>query len=284
MNIFAKYFLVLFGAGVLTYVLTPLFRKFAWSIGLIAEPGGRRIHAKSTPLTGGIALFLGMHLACIPIFCCSYWGELDGHMNVHWWFVLLALSSVLLLLGILDDKLELRASIKFIGQVAVAVAAYFSGVHIGTLSGIELHPVLDMLLTVFWFVGFMNAFNLIDGMDGLAAGLGAIAATGMAAIFIYRGYPSNTLIMLALTGSCLAFLRYNFSPATIFLGDSGSMFIGFTLAFVALLTNSKSTTLAAIGIPMLAIGVPILDTLLAVWRRSIRARLSDGGDEGKISK
>jgi hypothetical protein len=106
----------------------------------------------------------------------------------------------------------------------------------------------------------------------------------MAAIFIFRGFPANTLVMLALAGSCLAFLRYNFSPASIFLGDSGSMFIGFVLAFVALITNSKSTTLAAIGIPMLAIGVPVIDTLLAVWRRSIRARLHVKGDSGKITK
>jgi UDP-N-acetylmuramyl pentapeptide phosphotransferase/UDP-N-acetylglucosamine-1-phosphate transferase len=285
MNIFIKYFLVLFSSVAVTYFLTPLVRKIGMSLGLVAEPGGRRMHKKPTPLTGGIAVFAGMHLASLCIFCGSSWGGLDGHLNFHWWLLLLMLSSVLLLIGLLDDKLELRPAIKLFGQAAVAVAAYFCGVHLGTLAGIHLSPFFDLILTVLWFLIFINAFNLIDGMDGLAAGLGAIAATGMAAIFIVRGFPTNTLVMLALAGSCLAFLRYNFSPASIFLGDSGSMFIGFVLAFVALITNSKSTTLAAIGIPMLAIGVPVLDTLLAVWRRSIRARLKNvSGDSGKITK
>lgn len=283
MNIFIKYILVLFGAGGITYILTPLMRKIAWKVGLLAEPGGRRVHDKTTPLTGGIAVFMGMHLACTLVFCGSQWGVLDGHMNLHWWRVLLLLSSVVLLLGVLDDKLELSPSIKLFGQVAIAVSAYFSGIHIGEFAGISLNPLFDIMMTVLWFLGFMNAFNLIDGMDGLASGLGAIAATGMAVIFVYRGYPSNTLVMLALTGSCLAFLRFNFSPATIFLGDAGSMFIGFVLAFVALLTNSKSTTIAAIGIPMLAIGVPVLDTLLAIWRRSIRAGLHVDDGSGKIT-
>ena len=283
MNVFIKYFIVFFCSVAVTYIVTPLVRKIAFSVGLLAIPSGRRTHDKTTPLTGGIAVFIGMHLACAVVFFGSSWGDLAGHMNLQRWLLLLSLSSVLLLLGVLDDKLELRPSVKLIGQVAVAVAAYFSGVNINTFAEISLYPVVDMALTILWFIGFMNAFNLIDGMDGLAAGLGVIAATGMAAIFIFRGYPSNTLVMLALAGSCLAFLRYNFSSATIFLGDSGSMFIGFTLAFVALLTNSKSTTLAAIGIPMLAIGVPILDTLLAIWRRSIRARLKKG-DQGKITK
>jgi len=284
MNVFIKYFLVIFCSVVVTYLLTPLVRKMGWKLGVLAEPGGRRVHNKPTPVTGGIAVFAGMHLTCFFVFCCQTWGKLDGHMDFHWWLLLLSLSSVLLLLGLLDDKLELSPSVKLIGQVAVAAAAYFSGIHIGTFFGITLYPIFDLILTVLWFLCFINAFNLIDGMDGLASGLGAIAATGMAVIFIYRGFPANTLVMLALAGSCLAFLRYNFSPASIFLGDSGSMFIGFVLAFVALLTNSKSTTLAAIGIPMLAIGVPVLDTLLAIWRRSIRARLNVKGDAGKVTK
>ncbi len=283
MNIFTKYLLVLFISFAATYLLVPFMRMWGWKTKLLAEPGGRRQHKKATPLTGGIAVFAGMHLACAFIFLFNSWGDIEGHMTLYWWGIMLAISTVLLLIGILDDKFELTPLVKLIGQIAVALTAYFAGIHIRMLLGVHLPVVPDMILTVLWFLGFMNAFNLIDGMDGLASGLGAISSAGMAAIFIYRGYPANTLVMFALLGSCLAFLRYNFFPATIFLGDSGSMFIGFVLAYVSLLTNSKSTTIATMAIPMLAIGVPILDTLLAIWRRSIRARLYKNSDVGKIT-
>jgi UDP-GlcNAc:undecaprenyl-phosphate/decaprenyl-phosphate GlcNAc-1-phosphate transferase len=124
-------------------------------------------------------------------------------------------------------------------------------------------------------VAMMNAFNLIDGMDGLASGLAAIAALGMCGALLLQRQPADVLVLLALLGSCLAFLRYNFHPASIFLGDAGSLFIGFALAAIALDTGSKGTAVAAIGMPLLAVGVPMFDTFLAVWRRAVR-RL-DGG-------
>lgn len=126
------------------------------------------------------------------------------------------------------------------------------------------------MATVFWFLAFINAFNLIDGIDGLATGLAVIAAAGIGGSFLFRHVPGDALVLFGFMGACLAFLRYNFQPASIFLGDSGSMFLGFTLAAIATGTGAKGTALTAIGVPLLAVGVPLLDTLLAVWRRAAR--------------
>jgi len=123
----------------------------------------------------------------------------------------------------------------------------------------------------------MNAFNLIDGMDGLAAGLGIVAAAGVGVSLLFRHQPGDVLMCLALAGACLGFLRHNFHPATVFMGDTGSMFIGCTIASLALGTSSKGTTMASIGVPILAVGVPMLDAGLAVWRRSVRSLLQNDG-------
>ena len=129
---------------------------------------------------------------------------------------------------------------------------------------------LNLVVTVAWILILVNAFNLIDGMDGLAVGLAVISSCGIAGSLLFRHLPGDALILIGLIGSCLAFLRYNYYPAKIFLGDSGSMFLGFTLATIALGTASKGTAMATIGIPLLAVGVPIFDTILAIWRRSVR--------------
>ena len=160
--------------------------------------------------------------------------------------------------------------VKLIGQVGVAVLAWSAGLRMGNLAGWELPVWTDLIFTTACYVGVVNAFNLVDGMDGLATGLASIASVGLIGFFLFLRQPSNTLVMLSLLGASVAFLRYNFSPAKVFLGDSGSMFVGFVFTAVALSSNIKTTALASLGVPLLAVGVPVLDTLLAVWRRSLR--------------
>ena len=132
---------------------------------------------------------------------------------------------------------------------------------------------VNCALTIFWIVGAINAFNLIDGLDGLAAGLALIASLGLAGTMFFREMSGAAIPFLALSGACLGFLRYNFNPATVFLGDTGSMFLGLTLAVLPLVTASKQELVASIGVPLIVLGIPIFDTVIAIWRRSIRAAL-----------
>ena len=209
---------------------------------------------------------------------------LQNHPNAIVWR-LIALSGAIVAVGLADDKFSLPPLVKLAGQVAVALGAFFwCGVGFRSVSFFSEIPAwLDCAMTVLWIVGAINAFNLIDGLDGLATGLALIASVGMGGSQAFIGSPQSMLVHCAFAGGCLAFLRYNFNPASVFLGDAGSMFIGFFLSTVPLLMKSGDSLFVSIGVPLLAMGVPIFDTSLAIIRRSIRAVLSreqNGSDEG----
>lgn len=280
-EVYAKY---LFAGGVgfvVAYLFTLPVARLARSVGMIDHPGGRRIHATATPRGGGIAVYLGFHAACATMFLLP-WSTFSGTIGFYWWWRVLPVSTLMLCVGLMDDLYGLRPWYKLFGQIGVAVLAYAVGIRFGVLLGSELPLWGDLILTVFWLLVFMNAFNLIDGMDGLASGLAVIAAVGMAGALFMRRQAADVLILLGLAGACLGFLRFNFHPARVFLGDAGSMFIGFILGAVALNTGSKGTAVAMVGMPLLAAGIPIFDTLLAIWRRAVRsaARKGNGGSNG----
>ncbi len=275
-----KYFLVPSISLAVVVVLTPMLRTLFRALGIMDLPNLRRIHSHPVPRGGGVGVFLGFHIACAFLYLAPYALELRGDLNSAWWSRALVGSALILILGLIDDVWEIRWSTKLTGQLVVAGLMYALGVRFGSLLGQDLAPILDLLLTVGWIVGFINAFNLIDGMDGLCAGLACIAAFGLAMLSVVRGAPLETLVFLSLAGASLGFLRFNFHPASIFLGDAGSMFLGFMLAIIALASSNKTTTFASIGIPLLAIGVPVFDTMLAVWRRSIRSVLRSEGLSG----
>jgi UDP-N-acetylmuramyl pentapeptide phosphotransferase/UDP-N-acetylglucosamine-1-phosphate transferase len=253
----------------MTYLFTWIVIRIAPRLGLLDEPRDRHEHGAATPTSGGMALFLGFHIGCAVIFLYP-WSKFAGSLDAEWWFSVLGCSSLLLAIGVMDDRWGIRPLVKLIGQVGVAVLAWSVGLRMGNLAGWELPVWVDLVLTTACYVGVVNAFNLVDGMDGLATGLASIAGVGLIGFFLFLRQPSNTLVMLSLVGASLAFLRYNFQPAKIFLGDAGSMFVGFVFTAVALSSNIKTTALASLGVPLLAVGVPVLDTLLAVWRRSLR--------------
>ena len=268
-----KYFFVFFSAFVVTYVLTPLLKRVALSMGMVDLPGKRRIHTKPIARCGGIAVFFGVHVGCAAVFLMP-WAGFDALLGAQWWFSFLVVSLVVLLLGMADDQWNISPWFKLAGQTLAAVLAYFAGMQVGKVLGLELPVPLDLLASVIWFLAIINAFNLIDGMDGLATGLAALASMGMGGSLLFRHLPGDALVLLAVVGACAAFLRYNFHPAIVFLGDAGSMFLGFTLAAVSLSTGSKDAAIASIGVPILAMGIPVLDTFLAIWRRSVRKILS----------
>ncbi len=274
-EVLLKYPFALLAGFLLTFVITPAIRSLATRVGMVDQPRRQHAHEKPTPTGGGIAVFLGFHAACFAMFVLP-WAPFDGSLDPVWWWHFLLVSTVLVCIGILDDLFELKPLVKLAGQVLVALLAYLFDMRIETVLGVSLPIVVDLVLTVLWFVVIMNAFNLIDGMDGLATGLALIASVGMAGSFLIRREPADALILIGAIGCCLAFLRYNFHPATIFLGDCGSMFLGFLLASVAVSAGgAKTTTFTSIMVPLLAIGIPIFDTTLAVWRRAVRRMLGD---------
>lgn len=271
----AKYVMV-WGLGfAVTLALTPLVRRLAIKLGAVDVPDERRTHRIPTPRGGGLAVVFGFYAAAL--LATSYgWEGRVASMNSTWLNGYLVGSAVLVLVGILDDVRGLRPLTKLTGQLIAASIMFFLGHTMGKLLGFALPWWMDLIVTLVWFVALINAFNLIDGLDGLATGLALVAGVGLMGAFILRRMPGDALVLLGLIGACMAFLRYNFHPASIFLGDTGSMFLGFTFASIALSTGSKGTFLASLGVPLLAVGIPVFDTILAIWRRSVRALVAAG--------
>ncbi len=283
MGFLVKY-IVVFAVGlVASFVLVPLVKRLAPSMGLMDEPDERRIHKKPIPRCGGIAVFLATHLALAVVFL-GPWRQLAGTVQLPEWGIIFVCSTILLLVGIFDDRYDMRAWFKLAGQLAVAGMMFYGGFSFEGFLGVQLPFLVNLGATLFWFVLLINAFNLIDGMDGACGGLGMIASAGLAGMLLSLRQPSDALVLVALAGACLGFLRYNFHPASIFLGDCGSMFIGFMLAAVSLKANVKQSLLVALIVPLLAVGVPVFDVMLAVWRRMARKLISMIRNDGLATK
>jgi UDP-GlcNAc:undecaprenyl-phosphate GlcNAc-1-phosphate transferase len=250
-------------------LLTPLVRIGSHRYGLVDRPNTKRkLHATPTPRTGGIAIALS-YLAALGLFLFS---PLNGAASVNVPFALGLLPAVVVifLVGLLDDLVGLRSWEKLVGQVIAACMAYAGGVHVLGVAGFAAAGWWALPITVAWLVACSNAFNLIDGMDGLATGVGLFAAfTTLAAALL----QNNALLALAtapLVGALLAFLRYNFNPASIFLGDCGSLTVGFLLGCLGALWSAKSATLLGMTAPVIALSVPLLDTGISIARRFVR--------------
>jgi len=269
-----KYVATFFSALVVSYLLTPLMIALGPRLGMVDIPDERRIHSRPIPRSGGLAVFFAFHLAVAACFFL-FWPGFTGGMGYDWWLAFLAASCVLVFVGYYDDSEGISAWVKLLAQFgAVNLFIALSGAGVSELLGMDIPFWLDWGLTVFWCLALINAFNLIDGMDGLCSGLAIISGVGLLLSYVFRGMAGDAVVLLALVGAVLGFLRYNFHPARIFLGDTGSMFLGFALATMSLQSGGKSTLLVSIGIPLLAAGVPIFDTILAIWRRSARGALA----------
>lgn len=279
------------GCFVLTAALTPIVMQFARRIGAVDRGGYRKVYRGEMPLLGGIGIAL-------PLVALSLTGALLGSLAVrHWkwvwlnhreWFdtvltlagyrtecLTLALGSVAIVgLGLVDDTRGMRARWKLLGQVAIAFFVSLSGhalttVGLPVVGTVELGPVLGGIVTVLWIVGLINAFNLIDGIDGLATGLALVGAAALMILGLVQETLFVTLVGAALAGSLLAFLLYNFPPARIFLGDTGSMLLGYTLAVMSLIGSQKSEAAVILLAPMLALSLPLFETVVSVVRRYV---------------
>src|SRR6185295_14673932 len=258
-------------------ILTPIVRHLANRFGLFDHArSSRKIHGKPIPRLGGIAIVIAFYAPLVGLLLFQTGvGQLFFAEREHV-IGLFAGGLSIAALGLYDDVRGANAWKKFIVQFAVAGLLYYLGFRIDVIAnplGSEIHlGWVSLPFTVFWIVGVINALNLIDGLDGLAGGVALVAVSTTFFISAQRGHPLMILVCAALAGSILGFLFYNFNPASIFMGDSGSMFLGFVLAASALRTGQKSSTAVAVLIPAIALGLPILDTLLAVSRRAVRGQ------------
>ena len=270
------YFVVFSATLAVTLLVTPFVREACRRFGMVDMPDARRINRVPIPRGGGLAIVLG---ALVPYFVFHVvtdrplvQGISDAQASAH-----AILGVAIALVGLVDDKWSLRPKVKLACQVAVAFLAWWWA----GLGFRGLWPALpawcDALITVCWIVGAINAFNLIDGLDGLATGLAFIATIGMAGSLFFARNPQATLFHIAFAGALLGFLRYNYNPASVFLGDCGSMFIGFVIGTLPLATQTPNSFLVSVGVPMLAMGVPIFDTSLAILRRLLRRVLAGFG-------
>ena len=277
------YLSVFFGALVATLILTPIVRELNRRFGMVDKPDQRRINTVPIPRGGGLAIVMGVAIAYGIFLMVTERPALLGVPDATF-YKMAILSVAIALLGLADDKLSLPPKLKLLGQLAVAFLAWFwAGLGFSDLWP-ELPWWLDCVMTVVWITGAVNAFNLIDGLDGLASGLALIAIVGMAGGVFFVGDPSHTLFYFALAGGLLGFLRYNYHPASVFLGDCGSMFLGFVVSTLPLVSHVPNSFLVSVGVPLLAMGVPIFDTALAIVRRLIRRLIARGeaAADGKV--
>ncbi|MBT5706368.1 MAG: undecaprenyl/decaprenyl-phosphate alpha-N-acetylglucosaminyl 1-phosphate transferase [Verrucomicrobia bacterium] len=283
-----SYAAALFGiAFISTIVATPIAKWLGLRLGLVDNPDNyRKIHQNAIPLGGGIAVFFGF---VIPIALTAKFfpeSQLLPTAAPEMIIMLIIGGSMSMLMGLADDIHNLKARWKIVFQIFAASLAYSGGFRIEAISSpfgnsIDL-GFTSYLVTILWFLVCMNALNLVDGLDGLSAGIGFIVSITLLGVNFAAGNILGTLLNACISGALLGFLIFNFNPASIFLGDSGSMFIGFLIAAISLLTKNKAETATALLIPLMALGLPIFDMLLAIIRRWSRRNPISVADRSHI--
>jgi|LGOV01.1.fsa_nt_gb UDP-GlcNAc:undecaprenyl-phosphate GlcNAc-1-phosphate transferase len=275
-NILTAPFLVAF---VMCFILTPISMKIARRINAIDLPKGeRKIHTKPIPRLGGIAIFLA------TLATMFYYSNYSFNIILG-----ISLGAIVIVItGILDDIYDLPAKIKLLMQIVAAVIVVSFGIRIEIFTnyfasaGYINLGILSIPLTIFWIVGITNTVNLIDGLDGLAAGIAMIASFTLAYIALLNNRVETATLLVILAGSSLGFLPYNFNPAKVFMGDSGSLFLGYFLSVVSILGAVKGAAAITYFLPVLALGLPIFDTSYAILRRMVNKRPIMEADKGHL--
>jgi UDP-GlcNAc:undecaprenyl-phosphate/decaprenyl-phosphate GlcNAc-1-phosphate transferase len=270
---FAIFFLSLLGS----FVLTRYVRDAATQRGWVTAPSqGRDLHSSPLPRLGGVAIFLAFSLSMVAAAALASYSPHLLAFSLKTCLTILVPATLVFLLGVYDDLHSVGPYFKFAVQALAATMLFLGGLRIldvPVLFGAHHLPwFLGLPLTILWVLAITNAFNLIDGLDGLAAGSALFSTLVVFVVALLNGQSLVTVMTIALAGAILGFLRYNFNPATIFLGDSGSLFIGFLLSALALEGAQKSPTIVAVAIPIVSFGLPILETSLSILRRWISGR------------
>ena len=259
-----RIFLTLLTAVIITIGLLPAVRRLSVKAGIVDQPDQRKVHEKAMPLMGGLAIFFGFWVTVLLTQPLSKEIAAFG-----------AGSLLVLISGVWDDSKDIRPWVKLVFQLAATcIVVFWGGVRITfvtSLFGSDPQALgwLALPLTMAWIVGLTNAINLVDGLDGLAAGVSGIAAVTIGVIAWLEGFAAVGLLALILGVSALAFLSFNFYPAKVFMGDTGALFLGYSLAVLSVMGLTKMATTVSIFMPILVLGVPVFDTLLAIVRRLI---------------
>ncbi len=262
------YIFIFAGALVLTVGVTPVARWLAPRIGVMDKPEARKIHLRPVPRMGGVVIYLAVLVAALVL------GE---RYNFAQFGSILVGATGVSFMGLIDDRWGLRPLVKLVGQTLAALLLYVSGIYVGTFR----QPVLNLVTTVFWVGYITNAINFLDNMDGLAGGVSAIAAAFFALMCAFSGQYLVGALSIAVLGACLGFLFYNLNPASIFMGDSGALFLGFVLAATGIkLRFPDNVTFVTWMVPVLVMGLPIFDTTLVIISR-LRRRLNPATTPGK---
>ena len=263
-----------------SFIMCPLVKSFAYRIGAIDVPkDDRRMHKKPVPRLGGLAIFLGFMVSILLFVRIDH--QTQG--------ILLG-AAIIVVLGVVDDMTPLRARFKFLVQIIAALVAVYHGVVIQALSNPNLFSDeaywslgwLKVPVTVLWIVGVTNAVNLIDGLDGLASGVSTISALTMLVIAVAVSEGQVAIVMAALAGACLGFMPYNRNPAKMFMGDTGSTFLGYILATYSIQGLFKYYAVISFAVPFLVLGLPIFDTAFAIIRRVARGQSPMMPDRGHV--
>ena len=272
------YLCVYLGSAFLALIITPVIIWLARRLKAADHLGVRTVHKKPIPRIGGVAIFLSMMCLTIGVlFLSNVIGDAFRTILLKV-IVLLSAAACMFLVGLIDDirTKGLRARIKFLAELVAAMTICAVGIRIKSVVVVDWLTLdfgwFSWPLTLLWIVGITNAINLSDGLDGLAAGISAIVCGVIAIFAIHSGQIVMAVLMLALLGSLTGFLFFNFSPAKIFMGDCGSMFLGFTIASSSVMCSMKSSALVGLALPVLALGIPIFDTLFSMLRRFLERR------------
>ncbi|HYX26244.1 MAG TPA: MraY family glycosyltransferase, partial [Thermoanaerobaculia bacterium] len=256
-----------FVAGLATNLMVPPVTRLAVALRALDHPGDRRLQAGSVPRLGGIAIVLGLAMGGGAA-AVSMWGRLGTGAGRGEMVALALGTGIVFLVGVIDDLVGVSAAKKFLFQLLAAwllvrVGWSFAVLRLPGVGEVDL-GLFRELVSLLWIVGVTNAINLIDGLDGLASGVGTIISVSFLAYAILQGNPGTVILMASLAGACIGFLRHNWEPARIFMGDSGSLTLGFLLAATAVHSSLKAPATVAILVPILALGVPVMDTLLVM--------------------
>lgn len=270
--------LALLTAFLTAFATTPLVKKLAFRIKAVDVPkDNRRMHKKPMPLIGGLAIFLGFTVSAVV-------SRLISVDTFRLQFLPLWCGAALIvILGIFDDIFALKPWLKFIGQFVAAAIPVVRGITITDIFGIHIDAQwLSVIVTLIWIVGLTNAINLIDGLDGLACGVSSICCLILMVVSMLKSEPYVTMLTAALAGAALGFLPYNLNPATIFMGDTGAMFLGYTLSVISIMGVFKLSAAVSFIIPIIIFGLPIFDTAFAIIRRVLSGRSPFAADRGHL--
>lgn len=251
---------VFFVSILVAYLLTPFVKQIAVKTGYLDHPKDHKVHGRPTPLLGGLSIFVAIVVSILTK------SQLTEYLYVK---PVLAGASILFAVGLIDDRMGMMPSFKILGQFFAAMVVIKSGLRVGFID----NYYLSTIVTYIWIIGITNSFNLMDNMNGLSAGVAAISALFFGVISFINGQPMISALSLAVAGGTIGFLRYNFPKAQLFMGDAGSLVLGYILSTIALMASWKSYILTtSLAIPVLILGYPIFDTMLVTAVRMLEKR------------